>query len=181
MSHEYYDEKNKKILELETRRKIYELVKRYSGDHFRALERKSNLSVGVLKYHINFLTKHNFIRQEKDGNNTRYFIANIQHENRKLLGLLRQKNIRKIILCIFSNENCHHEDIVKYVNISPSTVSWYLKRLEREEIISYVKDGRKTTYSLRIDKEEIVKLLVTYKESFLDALVNKTVEMWEIR
>lgn len=30
-------------------------------------------------------------------------------------------------------------------------------------------------------EEEIIKLLVAYKESFLDSLVNKTIEMWEIK
>jgi len=48
-------------------------------------------------------------------------------------------------------------------------------------VISHVKEGRKTSYKLLINEEEIMKLLVYYKESFLDSLVNKTIEMWEIK
>ncbi len=181
MSYEYLDEKNKKILELETRKSIYELVKRYSGCHFRELERKSKLSTGILKYHLDFLAKHNLIKQEKDGNNLRYFLSDIQIENRKLLSFLRQESIRKIILFMLANKDCHHEDIVRFVKLSASTVSWHLKKLLRNNVITQIKEGRKTIYKLLINEEEIVKLLIYYKESFLDSLVNKTIEMWNIK
>ena len=181
MTYEYLNEKNKKILELKNRREVYELVKKYSGCHFRELERKSKLSTGVLNYHLDFLAKHDLIKQEKDGNNIRYFLTNIHFENRKLLSILRQESIRKIILFILTNNNCHHEDIVRFVNLSPSTVSWHLKKLLRNDIVIQVKEGRKTTYKLLIHEDEIVRLLIFYKESFLDSLVNKTIEMWEIK
>ncbi len=180
MPYEYFHDKNGKILELESRKKIYELVKKHSGCHFRELERKSNFPTGVLKYHLDFLAKHNLIKREKDGNNIRYFLLDIHLENRKLLSLLRQESIRKIILSILANQNCHHEDIVRFVNLSPSTVSWHIRKLVNAQIISQIKEGRKTTYKILIDKEEIIKILVAYKESFLDSLVNKTIEMWDI-
>jgi len=181
MSYEYLKEKNKKVLELETRRKVYGLVKKYSGCHFREIERKGKFSTGVIKYHLDFLTKHGLIKQEKDGNSLRYFLTDIQSENRKLLGLLRQDSIRKIILFILTKKDVHHEDIVRFVNLSPSTVSWHIKKLLRNEIITRVKVGRKTTYKLLIQEEEIVRLLISYNESFLDTLVNKTIEMWDIK
>ncbi|MEK6935005.1 MAG: winged helix-turn-helix transcriptional regulator [Nanoarchaeota archaeon] len=180
MLQEYLSEKNKKILELETRRKIYELVKKYSGCHFRELERKSNLPTGVLQYHLNYLTKNELIKQEKVGNNICYFL-NVLSENWKLLSLLRQKNIRKIILFILTNKNHYHLDIVRFTNLSPSTVSWHLNKLIKNGIIAQAKEGRKTNYKLLIDEKEIIRLLISYKESFFDSLVNKTIEMWEIK
>ena len=181
MLQEYLSEKNKKILELENRRKAYELVKKYSGCHFRELERKSNLPAGVLKYHLDFLNRHEIIRQEKDGNNMRYFPATIQLENTKLLSLLRRDSIRKIILFILVNKNPHHEDIASFVHLSPSTVSWHIKKLLKNNIISQMKEGRKTVYRLLIEEDKIIKTLILYKESFLDSLVNKTIEMWDIK
>ncbi len=181
MFNEYVNEKNKKILELENRRKIYELVKEYSGCHFRELERKSNISIGILKYHLNFLSKHELIKQEKYGQKIRYFPKYFQSENTKLLSLLRQDKVRKIILFLLINKNPNHEDIVKFIQAPPSTVSWHIKKLLQENIISQKKEGRKTRYHLIIDEEEIKKLLILYKESFLDSLVNRTIEMWEIK
>ena len=181
MLQEYLSEKSKKILELEKRRKAYNLVKKYSGCHFRELERKINLPALVLKYHLDFLTKHGLIRQEKDGNNIRYFPINVQFENTKLLILLRQESIRKIILFILSNKECHHEDIVNFTKLSPSTVSWHIKKLLKNDIISQTRDGRKTAYKILVKEDEIIKTLILYKESFLDSLVNKTIEMWDIK
>jgi predicted transcriptional regulator len=180
MSPIFFAENKKKILELETRRKIYQIVNKFAGCHFREIERKSGLSTGSASYHLHYLTKHGLIKEERDGNNLRYFPLDFKPENTKLLGLLRQKNIRKIILFILTHENCNHERIVKFVNLSPSTVSWYLKKLEGTGIIKSVKSGRKRFYTVKINKEEIIKLLVTYKESFLDSLVDKVIEMWEI-
>ncbi len=180
MPYEYLNEKNKKVLELENRRKIYELVRKYSGSHFRELERKSKIPIGILKYHLDFLNKHGLIKQEKDGNNIRYFLANIKFENMKLLSLLRQKSIRRIILFILTNKKPYHQDIVKFVGLSPSTVSWHIKKLIKSNVITEIKEGRKITYSLLIDEEEVIKLLVYYKESFFDSLVNKAAEMWDI-
>jgi len=181
MPYEYINEKDKKVLELETRRKIYEVVKKHSGCHFRELERQSGLATGILKYHLDFLTKHDLIKKEKDGNNLRYFPNNVEPENRKLLSILRQKNIRKIILFILANKDCHHDDIVRFLGLSPSTVSWHLKKLVKNGIINQAREGRKTSYKLLINEEEMIKLLVLHKESFLDSLVNKTIEMWDIK
>lgn len=174
------DEKDKKVLELDARRKIYEVVKRFAGCHFREIERKSNLPTGTVKYHLSYLTRGGLIKEEKEGNNLRYFPKEFKSENKKLLGLLRQKKGREIILFILTHNNCNHEQIVQAVNVSPSTVSWHLKKLEENNIVGFIKKGRKTYYNLLVDKEEIIKLLITYQESFLDSLVDRVLEMWEV-
>ena len=66
------------------------------------------------------------------------------------------------------------------VGLSPSTVSWHLKKLERGDIIGFIKKGRSTSYNILIDKEKIITLLITYKESFFDSMINRVIEMWDI-
>ncbi len=173
--------KKEKILELENRRKIYEIVRQFSGCHFREIERKSRISHGTLKYHLNFLIKHQLIIGEKENNHLRYFPKNFQPENIKLLSLLRQKSIRKIILFLVINENSSHNSITRFVILSPSTISWHLNKLVKAGILISEKSGRKAKYKLVADKDEIIKLLVAYKESFLDSLVDRVVEMWDIK
>ena len=170
-------EKTTKILELDLRKKIYFLVKKHSGCHFRELERKSNLSSGTLKYHLDFLVKHSLLRREKQGNNLRYFFTPLWHENSHLLGILRQKSLRNIILFMLQNKKATNKSIVEFTHLSPSTVSWHLKKLLKENIIEL----KNESYSLLASEEEIMKLLISYKESFLDNLVNKTIDLWEIR
>ena len=179
MSSEFLDEREKKILELDARKKIYGIVKKFAGCHFREIERKSKLSTGSVNYHLGYLNKNGLIKEEKEGNNIRYFPKEFKSENKKLLGLLRQKSIRGILIYMITNKDCNHEQIVKFVKLSPSTVSWHLKKLEDENIITFTKKGRKTHYDLLINKEEIINLLITYKESFFDSLVDNVIEMWE--
>ena len=171
--------KDEKILALETRKKIYEIVRKNSGCHFREIERRSSIPHGTLKYHLNFLSRHNLIINKKENNNLRYFPKDFQTENIQLLSFLRQTAPRKIILFLVLNEKSNNEEISKFVNLSQSTVSWHISKLAKDKIISSEKIGNRTKYKLEADKNEIIKLLIIYKESFLDSLVNKVIESWE--
>lgn len=175
---QYMSDNDKKILELETRKKIYLAVKKFAGSHFREIQRKSGLAVGSVQHHLHFLVKNGLVKEIKKGNNIVYFPREFESENTALLGLLRQENIRKIILFIMMNKNCNHEQIVKYANLSPSTISWHLKKLQQEGVVKADKQGRKTFYKLIYGEKEIVSLLITYQESFVDALVDRVIEMW---
>ena len=179
MEDEFIDEYEKKILELDNRRLIYNIVNKHAGSHFREIERISNLSTGVVKYHLSFLSKNGLILEQKDGKNTRYFPKQITAENKRLLGLLRQETVRKIILFLLIHDNSNHEQIVKSVNVSPSTISWHIKKLTYSHIIRSDKKGRKTHYTIIFNKEEIMKILIIYQESFFDTLVDRVIEMWE--
>ena len=95
------------------------------------------------------------------------------------MSLLRQRSVRNILIFVFTNNNCIHEEIVKQVHLSPSTVSWHLKKLEDKGIVGFLKKGRKTHYNILIDKNEIMNLLIVYQESFFDNIVDNIVEMWD--
>lgn len=173
-------DKDKKILELETRKKIYLVIKEFAGSHFREIQRKSGLSVGSVQHHLHFLVKSGLVKEIKKDNNLVYFPREFASGNTGLMGLLRQESIRKIILFIMTNKNCNHEQIVKYANLSPSTISWHLKKLQQQGIIKAERKGRKTFYKLICDEKEIVNLLITYQESFVDTLVDRVIEMWSL-
>ena len=179
MTSDFLDDNEKKVLELDSRRKIYEAVRKFAGSHFREIERKSKLPTGTVKYHLSYLAKNGLIKEEKDGNNIRYFPKEFKPENKKLLGLLRQKPIRDILLFILTHSDCNHEQIVGAVKLSPSTISWHLRKLEENNVIGVVKKGRKTFYNILIDNDKIIKLLTTYQDSFLDSIVDRAIEMWE--
>ena len=176
MSRKTYDTGKKNTLDLPIRRKIYRIVKRYAGCHFREIERKSGLSTGLVKYHLDYLTRYDIIRQEKIGNNVRYFTKNLSEEEKKILSLLRTKSYRGIIICLVSNGESSHKKISDFTGLSPSTVSWHIKKLLREGVINSSERG----YVLQIEKSRIMKLLIAYRESFLDSLVDRAIEMWEI-
>lgn len=167
-----------KILKLNSRKKIYHLVKKFAGCHFRDLERKGKFPASSLKYHLDYLVKRGLILEEKNGRNIHYFPREFYHGDKILLSMLRQESIRNILIFLLTNENCNHEEIVRFVSLSPSTVSWHINRLKLKGIVTSVKIGRTTRYKLSIDKNKIMYLLVTYQESFLNSLVNRIIEVW---
>lgn len=173
-------EKHSKVLELNTRKRVYNTVRNNAGCHFRELQRRSSLSVGSVRYHLDYLKKNGLIIEEKQDNNTTYFPAEFKIENKRIMILLRQKSIRNILLFIVMNNQPNHEQIVKEVKLSPSTVSWHLKKLHQSGIINMKKEGRKTYFSLKADKKEIINLLITFQESFMDTIVDRIIEMWDV-
>jgi predicted transcriptional regulator len=177
---EFLSDQDQKILHLNTRRKVYTAVKLNAGSHYKDIEQICKMSKGSASYHLNYLLRQGLISQESDGNKIRFFPRNFKKANERLLSLLRQQSIRKILLYILSNQNCSHSDIVDFVKLSPSTVSWHLRKLIDSKTIISTHKGRKTFYTLRIDKKDIIDLLITYQQSFFDKLVDNIVNTWDI-
>ena len=50
-----------KSLELESRRKIYEAIEKVPGIHFRELNRRLGIPLGVIEYHLKYLEQHELI------------------------------------------------------------------------------------------------------------------------
>ncbi len=166
--------------DLETRRKIYELIKKSPGIHFREIERRLKIAVGNLQYHLRYLEKKNLIRSDQDGEYIRYFPKDCQLDDvdKKILSFLRRRTSRRILVYLLNNPNANNKDVSKAVRLSPSTISWHLNKLVEAGIVEKRKEGRESYFEVK-DPERIVKLLITYKESFLDRLVEGFVEAWE--
>jgi len=170
--------KENDILQLPNRRKVYRTVLKYAGSHFREIERKCGLPTGTVKYHLDYLTKHNIIKQEKADGHVRYFPKELSGEEKQLLSFLRPENSRKILIFLISESDASHKEITSFVDLSSSTVSWYLGRLIRGGVINMGEKNKRTVYFLRVKTEMIMRLLIIYKESFLDSLVDRTIETW---
>lgn len=171
------------ILKLETRKKIYDAIASSPGIHFREIERRTALATGSADYHLHFLHKHGLIRTEKAGRFIRYYPTNVAYteEDKELLNLLRQERIRHILIYLIEKKKANAKKISQDLTITPSNLSWYLKMLAAKNLITQKKKGRFRFYSVsKNEKERIIKALVTYRSSFLDAIVDRFIEAWEL-
>jgi predicted transcriptional regulator len=161
------------ILELDTRRKIFDLVSRNPGLHLSKIAEILQMSVQLVEYHLLYLEKNVVIYAERESGFTRYYVkGDVGIADKKALSLLRQEVPLKITLFLLKNNYSQHKDILKNCNVAPSTLSYHLKKLVNHEIISVQTYGENRGYSIR-NKEEIIRLLVHYKpysvlESFRD-------------
>ncbi len=167
------------IPEVDTRRRIYECVAASPGLHFREIQRRLALATGSLDYHLHYLEKNGLIRKERIGKFARYYTYTKpwEQEEKDVLTLLRQKNVRHILIFLIEKKRANAQSIAENVGVSPSTLSWYLKQLAEKGVITQTKRGRFRFYKV-VDKEKIVKYVIMHKSSFLDEIVDRFIETW---
>ncbi len=165
------------ILENENRRKIYEGIEHSPGVHLRELQRILDMPLTTLEYHLSYMVRKKIIYSETDTHYKRYYAKPLGEEDKKVLSALRQKRLREIVLLILSNQKAKYQFMAEYLKIPHSTLSFYLKYLIDNGILLKEKVGYETIYTVK-DEDKVVKVLIAYKASFLDKLIDKTVAMW---
>ncbi|HLC93123.1 MAG TPA: winged helix-turn-helix transcriptional regulator [archaeon] len=165
-------------LQLDIRKKIYNTIKRNPGLHFRELQRRVGIATGALQYHLDFLVKRHLLKTEKETKFMRYYLVRQDFEDTELMSLLRQESMRKIIVFLTQKRFATNTTISSGVALSPSTTSWHLDKLSESGIVEKAKRGRRTYFKVA-DKDRVATLLVDYRRSFLDEMVDNFVEVWE--
>lgn len=165
------------ILDLEARKRIFEHIKESPGAHLREIKRALDLPMGVLEHHLRFLEKKEIIVGKKDRYYKRFYLIRTSSKHKAILSVLRQKKPRDIVIFLIDNPGSRHKDIVKRFGLGASTLSFYMKDLLKKGIVERKKVGR-TSEFLVTDVDEVVKMLITYRPSFLDKLVDHFLEGW---
>ena len=165
-------------LELDTRRRVYDFIKGNPGSHMREIQRRLEMPIGLLKFHIEYLIKHEIITEKPDRYYKRYYLRGaLGSVDKAALSVLRQQHPRRIILYLLNHPKTKHKGLLAQFDLKPSTLSFYLKNLTDKQIVVRRRAGRESSYSI-IDSELIIKILITYRPSFLDKLVDRFLETW---
>jgi len=166
-------------LNLDSRRKIYNLIEENPGLHFREIERRTGLAVGSLQYHLEYLQKKHLIKTFRQGKFLRYYsVKESVIEEKAAMSFLRKESARKIILFLLNKKKANNLVISNAVSLSPSTTSWHLDQLVKEGVIAKDKRGRESIFFV-VKPNEVASLLVEHKSSFVDELVDNFVEVWQ--
>jgi predicted transcriptional regulator len=151
------------VLELETRRKIFEIISKNPGIHLSKIAELAGMRISHVEYHINYLEKHDIAVGEKTTGYKRFYIkGTIGTQDKRYLSVLRQKTLLHIILFLLKNDSAQHKEILENVAVSPSTLSYHLKKLVKHNIVEVQRSGENKGYQLR-DKDEIIRWLIQYK------------------
>jgi predicted transcriptional regulator len=151
------------VLELETRRKIYDLINQNPGIHLSKISQILKMRTSLVEYHLLFLEKHEIISPDKETGYKRYYIkGQIGIKDKKYLFVLRQKTVLQIILFMLKNEFSPHKLILENIKVSPSTLSYHLNKLIKKDIIELNRYGENKGYRIK-NRAEIVSILIQYK------------------
>lgn len=153
---------------------LFELITSKPGLHYRELTRDSSYSATNVRHHLRQLIRQGKIKEIKGGKNLRYYPISFSSEETILMGLLRQRSIRRILLLI-ATKKCTNKILLKEIPISASTLSFHIKKLIDESVIR-----KDYYYELLVDKDHLIKLIRDYKASFFDSLVDNMSELWDV-
>jgi DNA-binding transcriptional ArsR family regulator len=162
-------------LELANRKRIFETIRQNPGVHFRDLQRRTNMPIGVLSYHLDYLVDRGLLTVDKRESFTRYFPGGqIGRDKQQMLAALRQEIPRGIILFLLMNPGATHGRVLENFAISGGTLSYHIKKLVSRGLIRIEKAGRESRMTV-IDPDKVSDLLIVYRRSFLDKLVDEFV------
>ena len=164
-------------IELDTRRRIYEFVVENPGSHLRAIKDELDMPMGQLEYHLHYLEQRGLLDSKEDRYYKRFYPSEMSATDRRLLSAIRQEKPRQIVLLVLKEPGIDHKTLQKELGIGASSLSFYMKDLIDQEILETKREGRRSLYHVK-DPDRMVKLLITYRPSFLDKMVDRFLETW---
>ena len=170
--------RREEVLEYETRRRIYRLIEDEPGLHLRELERRSGVPLSTLRHHLRYLRQHGLVEAVEDKNVRRYFATNLAEPmDRRALAVLRQESLRRVVLYVLARGgSADYQDIMKDLQIPPSTLAVYFSQLTQQGILTRRSIGRESRYDA-VGPERTIRLLHRYRASFLDTLVDHLLDV----
>lgn len=175
----------KEVLDLESRRRIFDFLTAYPGLHLRELERRLEMDVRTLRYHLEFLERRGALTSLQEGGYLRYyprtwdedrFRERVGPAEKRVLALLRQRRPLQIVLLLLDREDMTGPDLRVELGVGPSVLSYHLRKLTRLALIESQTAGRAKRYRLH-DPEAILQLLVRYRPT--PDLVEDFLDLWE--
>jgi len=165
------------ILENERRREIYNFIEKNPGAYLREIQRRTEIPLASLEYHLSYMVRRKVVFSEKDGRYKRHYIKPLGAEDKKTLAALRQRRLREIVLITLSNKKVRYQAFLEILRIPHSTLSLYLKYLVDWGVLERHKIGYENIYTIQ-DEDRVVRVLTSYKASFVDRLVDKALSTW---
>jgi len=165
------------VLVNERRRKMYSFIQANPGVYLREIQRFLSIPIASVEYHLSYMTRNRVILQDKGTHYTRYYCSLLDADDKRMLVVLRQKNLRDIVLIILRNEKVKYHFLIDYLKLPCSTISLHLRHLLDERIIERTKVGYENFYTVK-DVERITKIFKMYQNRFLDTVVSRATATW---
>jgi predicted transcriptional regulator len=167
-------------MELEARQRIYRAIKEAPGIHFRELQRALDMPIGQLDYHLKALCDQCLVQAKEDRYYKRYYASEVDARDKELLSVLRQENPRKIVMRIMMRPGAGHGELVEEFGMAPSTMSFYLGDMVAKGVLVKDREGRASAFTVA-EPDRVMRVLVTYRQGFLDKLVDRFIGIWFAR
>lgn len=165
--------------ELGPRKTVYDAVVRNPGVHLREIERLTSLPLGVVRHHLDRMQRDGVVFSRQDRHFKRFFSSGKLPANTptEIFDALRQDGPRTIVLHLLNSPGSTHGGMADALDIPASTLSTYLSMLLSKKVIGRERRDRRNLYFIR-DEEGVAKVLMVYRSSFFDPLVDQAISKY---
>lgn len=138
------------VLDQGVRARIYEYIRLHPGIHMRGLSAEMGMKMGTLRYHLNVLRHMHKIAVSEDPASVRFFenSGTYSPEEQQIHKHLRNGTTKKILAVLLDRPMATRQEIADEIGISGPSVSWHMKRLEEDRIVTPRRDGRMAAYEI---------------------------------
>ncbi len=165
------------LLSLETRRRIYEAVRRAPGLGAREAQRAAGTGWGETVYHLDRLTHAQLVFRERGSHQDRYFASEVPPVDRRLLGITRSASARRLLVALLETPGLTVPDLEARTGLSAGRLSVHLRRLLAAGVICGKRRGRLRTFH-PVDPERIARWVVASRPRFSDEWIERFLSTW---
>jgi predicted transcriptional regulator len=175
---EGHPEQPVKGMDVGARKRIYDFVCASPGCHLREIQRRLEVPLGTLEYHLNYLVERELLSIRDEGGYKRYYpVGMMRSVDRNILSLLRQDIPRRLMMHLLLHPGSKFGQLAQRFDVAPSTLSFHIAKLLKAGMVSKTRTGRETTYKVE-NEHEVAMVLIAHRRSFLDVLVDSFVGTW---
>jgi predicted transcriptional regulator len=164
-------------LALETRRRLYEVIRAAPGLGAREVQRAAALGWGETVYHLDRLVESGLVHREHGGHQDHYFVAAVPLGDRRLLGLARSPSARRLLVVLLEQPGLSVPSLIERTGLSAGRISIHLRRFLESGLVVAGRSGRFRTFAVA-DRERVARMLIAYRSGFADPLIERLVETW---
>jgi len=162
------------ILELETRRNIYDHITKNPGVNLSAIAETLQLSAQLVDYHLSYMENHELITIDKSAGYKRCYIrGSIGVEDKRMLALLRQGIPLQIVLFLLEHPFSRYKVILQHLGVSSALFSYHLRKLVKNGLVTVAASEMESGYVCQNEKN-IVSCLLRYQPSTVTKMVKDT-------
>ncbi|MEN6343315.1 MAG: helix-turn-helix domain-containing protein [Methanospirillum sp.] len=138
------------VLDQNVRARIHAYIRDHPGVHLHGLADGLEVRMGTLRYHLRILERARAVAVRRDGTNVRYFEGGGQftEAERRTLSHLYHETSRRILVELCGHSAATRQELAHALGVTPSTITWHLRRLAEDRIVAEERSGRSVRYRL---------------------------------
>ena len=140
------------------RQEILEYIDTSPGISIEELSNGMNINRETLRHHLRLLRENNYISIEKEGHSNRIFPNRgiYSGREREIISLCHNNTQAKILALIMKYPGIKNVDLKKELNVSKSTVTWHINKIEGAGILSKRICGKCKYYYIKSGLEPVI-------------------------